>query len=109
MNLRTKQGFTVLSVAVFQGNPEPIMLLIAKGADIKAKNNDGRTVPMLIAHRGKVELVNQLFTEEVIMMRLGRSTKSSSLRRPQVGAAIEVLYTEAGGNVGYKMKILDRQ
>ncbi len=53
--------------------------------------------------------VQVLFTEEVIMMRLGRSTTSSSLRRPPVGATIEVSYREAGGKVDQVMKVLDRQ
>jgi hypothetical protein len=138
VDARDSAGETALMYAASKGFFEVVKLLVENGAGVAVeesslvkamavarKNGHEKTVQFLkvrsyvlpretwfgkvISSTPRALGVRVLFTEEVIMMRLGRSTRSSSLRSPPVGAAIEVLYTEAGGKVGYQMKILDGQ
>ena len=133
---RDSAGETALMYAASKGLFEVVKLLVENGAGVAVKEGDlaqAMAVARKNGHEKTVEFlkvrsyvlpretwfgkvisstpralgVQVSFTEEVIMMRLGRSTRSSSLRRPPVGATIEVLYREAGGKVDHVMKVLD--
>jgi ankyrin repeat protein len=55
-----RNGATPLIVAAFEGNKEVIEQLLAKGADIDAKDNEGNTALSLASARGHTAVVELL-------------------------------------------------
>lgn len=61
-NARSKSGDTPLTIAAFYGNLNGVILLIASGADIAAKNNDGEDAKAIACGRevGRVKAHDQI-------------------------------------------------
>ena len=62
VNLKHRDGYTLLHWAIYKGNTDLLEVLIAQGADVNAKNKDSSTPLHMAASRGDKDLLEVLIT-----------------------------------------------
>ena len=60
VDVQDHQGWTALMYATARGHEETVQALLAAGADLKAKNQEGETAHDLASKQGKTEIAELL-------------------------------------------------
>ncbi|KAJ5882525.1 ankyrin [Penicillium soppii] len=79
LELRTSEDDTALTLATYEGHTAIVEYLISRGADIYAKDSDGRTAWHLSAVKGHSEIMMLLFQRDKNLLETEDSNQTTAL------------------------------